>query len=72
MEITREVVLKRAKDIFEIDMSYCSKMFELGLEQLSVNFEMQRNHNEIKHQKVGGIIVEDSRTEVPHRLKCHK
>ena len=53
LELTREVVLKRAKDIFDIDVSYCVKMFDLGLLQLAVNFEMQRSHNEVKHQKVG-------------------
>ena len=52
IEITREIVLKRAEDLYEIDSKYCIKMFDLGLEQLQVNFEMQQEHNRIKHQKV--------------------
>jgi len=51
IEITREIVLKRAEDLYEIDSAYCIKMFDLGLEQLKVNFEMQQEHNRIKHQK---------------------
>ena len=52
IEITREIVLKRAEDLYEIDFKYCIKMFDLGLEQLKVNFETQQNHNSVKHQKV--------------------
>lgn len=52
LEITREIVIKRSTDLWEIDMKYCDKLFELGLEQLKVNFSMQQEHNNIKHQKV--------------------
>ena len=52
IEITREIVLKRAENLYEVDSKYCIKMFDLGLEQLKVNFEMQQEHNRVKHQKV--------------------
>ena len=57
IEITREIVLKRAEDLYEIDSAYCIKMFDLGLEQLKINFEMQQEHNRIKHQKVRNCFI---------------
>ena len=55
LEVTREVVLKRASDIHLVDTKYCKVMFELGLEQLKVNFETQQEHNFVKHQKVSPV-----------------
>ena len=47
LEVTRMIVIQRAKDIFNAEEKFCGQMFDLGMEQLKVNFEMQHSHNKV-------------------------
>ena len=51
LSLTKDLVLTREKELNEIALRFCDKLFEKGLAQLEQNFSQQRAHNAVKHEK---------------------